>query len=707
MDAATRRRTPWRWIASGSLAAIVVALGVCEALGWPFLAAPMQRALGDALDRRVTLSADPAAPPKASIHLLGGIRITAAHIEIGAPTWSRSPYMLLARDARMTLGYADLWRASQGEALRIRELRAVSLDGHIERRADGRASWQFGKNTDVPDTSATPTKVPVFGRLQVDSGGLRYSDALMAIELDAKYSLIEGSNISSAGVQGSGTATGLVFNAAGTYRKQPLRIDLQTTGVLPVIAADADVLALPIKLEARVGGANLSFQGTATDALRLTALKGRFSLQGPSLAAAGEPLGVTLPTTAPFRAEGLIAKEGVVWNTVIDSMTIGASRLNGAFTYDPRPTKPMLAGRLGGSKLLLADLGPALGTPARASKAVADVPPAPVAKQSGGTSGRVLPNREFDLPSLRAMNANVLIDIANLDLGSSILEPLKPMRTHLVLADGVLTLREFEARTGQGRLLGMVQLDGRNVQALWTADLRWAGVRLESWIKQARSDDAPPYITGNLAGQARVVGQGKSTAAILGSMRGAVRMQVSQGTISHLAVEAAGLDVAQAIGMLIKGDDSLPIDCMVVDLNVEQGALKPRVFVVDTPDSTIWVDGSVSLATEALDLRMVTTPRDFSPLALRTPLILRGTLANPSVSVEKGKLATRLGASALLALINPAAAILPLMDIGDSADLKRSSDACRALSQRIAAKPLLPAPGAAKAAPRTQRVPSR
>ena len=703
MNEATRRPARWRWIAGGTLAALVVALGVCEALGWPFLAAPMQRAIGDALQRRVSLSADPAAPPAASIHLLGGIRISAAHIEIGAPSWSKAPYMLLARDARMTLGYADLWRASQGGALRIRELRAGSLDGEIERTADGRASWQFGKKTDVPDTSETPTKVPVFGRLQVDSGGLRYRDALMVIDLDAKYSLAEGSNISGAGVQRSGTANGLVFNATGSYRKQPLRIDLETTGVLPVIADDAEALALPINLEARVGGAKLSFKGTATDALRLTALKGRFSLQGPSLAAAGAPLGVTLPTTAPFKAEGLIAKQGVVWNTVVDSMAIGESRLNGAFTYDPRPATPMLAGRLGGSKLLLADLGPAVGTPAQASKVVAEVRPAAVTKKSSG----VLPDREFDLPALRAMNANVLIDIANLDLGSSILEPLKPLRTHLVLADGVLTLRELEARTGQGRLFGTVQLDGRTAQALWTADLRWAGVRLESWVKQARADGAPPFVSGNLAGQARVAGQGKSTAAILGSLRGAVRMQISKGTISHLAVEAAGLDIAQGLGMLIKGDDSLPIDCTVVDLAAEQGVLKPRVFVLDTPDSTILVDGSISLATEGLDLRVVTTPRDFSPLALRTPVILRGTFAHPTVSVEKGKLATRLGASALLALVNPLAAIVPLMDLGDSADAKRDADACRALSQRIAAKPLLPPPAAAKPAPQPKRAAAR
>jgi hypothetical protein len=34
----------------------------------------------------------------------------------------------------------------------------------------------------------------------------------------------------------------------------------------------------------------------------------------------------------------------------------------------------------------------------------------------------VLPDRRFDLPSLRAMEANVLIDVAYLDLGTALLE---------------------------------------------------------------------------------------------------------------------------------------------------------------------------------------------------------------------------------------------------------------------------------------------
>lgn len=691
----------WRLLGAGVAVAFVVGLGVGEAMGWPFLAEPMQRWIGNTLERRVSLSADPAAKPNAVIHLLGGIEISTAYLEIGAPAWSTAPYTVLAHDARLTLGYADLWRASRGEPLRIRQLRAAQLDGRFERRADGRASWQFGASTNTPDTAALPTRAPLFGRLQVDSGSLVLSDALMGLELDGRFSLVDGDTVAAVGPGASSPAAGLHFSAKGAYRKKPLTLEAHASAVLSAIAENAASVALPVRFAAHVGATTLSFEGTATDALRLTALQGRFSVQGPSLSAVGDPLRVTLPTTAPFRAEGLLAKQGVVWNTVLDRVSIGASRLRGAFTYDPRPRVPLLSGRVAGSKLMLADLGPALGAPVRNTAAPATTaasavaPPRPQVKP-----GHMLPDREFDLPSLRAMNANVLVDIDSLDLGSGILEPLKPLRTHLVLADGVLQLRDIDARTGLGQLGGEVQLDGRGPLALWTADLRWKGVRLERWIHQARAGNAPPYVTGGLNGQARVAGQGKSTAAILGSLRGEVRMDLVKGTVSHLAVEAAGLDIAQGLGVLVKGDDALPIQCGVFDLVAEQGVLRPRVVVLDTPDSTLWVDGSLSLATEAIDLRVVVTPKDFSPLALRAPLQLRGSFANPGVSLDKGKLGMRLGASALLALINPLAALIPLVDIGDSADAKRGGDDCRALSSRIKARPALPPPGPAKPAPR-------
>ena len=66
-------------------------------------------------------------------------------------------------------------------------------------------------------------------------------------------------------------------------------------------------------------------------------------------------------------------------------------------------------------------------------------------------------------------------------------------------------------------------------------------------------------------------------------------------------------------------------------------------------------------------------PKDFSPLSLRTPITIRGTLAQPRIGVEGGKLAGKVAlAAALGAAAGPFAALLPLLDIGK----KDESDPC-------------------------------
>ena len=681
-------RRPVLRVAAGVVAAVVVAFGVGETLGWSFLVGPMQRALSSALDRRISFTADAGAGPAVSIHLLGGLSVRAANIDIGAPAWSTEAHTLLAREARLSLGYADLWRAWHGAPLRVRNLEATSLDARLERLADGRTSWQFG-----PPRAAVAGTLPVlpqFDRLQVGAGTLHLSDVPLAVDAEASFSLREASEATETTEASASGLPGLQLKAQGHFGKWPLTVDLRAAGVSQALVSGAAAVPLPVSLDAHIGRASLVFKGTATDALHFAGLQGEFTVKGPSLAAVGDPLHITLPTTGAFTAHGGVAKRGALWNVVLAQMGIGSSRLAGAFTFDPRPAVPLLAGRLTGTRLLLADLGPAVGARVPAASAA---PPTAADLPAGSTRpGRVLPDRPFDLPALRAMNANVLIDVDSVDLGSGLLEPLKPLRAHLVLTDAVLSLRDLDARTGQGRLAGNVQLDGREALALWTADLRWSGVRLERWIHQARANNAVPYISGNLSGQARVAGQGKSTAAILGSLRGAVRMQVRDGSISHLLVEAAGIDVAQGLGMLIKGDDSLPIQCLVADMVAEKGLLRPRALIIDTTDSTLWMEGSVSLATEALELDVHVAPKDFSPFALRTPVRLRGSFQAPRVSLDTGRLGARVGAAALLGLLNPVAALIPFIDIGSPDEAERGAAGCAQLSRRIKAQPTLPAP---------------
>ena len=86
--------------------------------------------------------------------------------------------------------------------------------------------------------------------------------------------------------------------------------------------------------------------------------------------------------------------------------------------------------------------------------------------------------------------------------------------------------------------------------------------------------------------------------------------------------------------------------------------------MIDTQDSALWVNGSISMKTEALDLQVAVTPKDFSPLSLRTPLRISGTMATPEVSLQKGPLAAKVAGAALLSLINPFAALIPFLDAG-------------------------------------------
>jgi uncharacterized protein involved in outer membrane biogenesis len=670
----------FRAIRSHGVLAAVVALGAAlaggaatgEWLGWPYLTTPLERLLSDTLQRRVSLSPRIADPKRAAsalkVHFLGGLRLEAPQLEIASPAWSTAPHALLASDVAIELRYSDLWRMHHGEPLRIKRLQARELDSQLERLEDGRASWQFGAAPTADAALVKPLALPLIDDLKVTSGTVRFRDQRQDIDLDVRLSL----------------AAALQLKATGRYHHQPMTMVLTSSDVMPLLAAPFFAADVPMRLNATLGRASFSFDGRATDALHLQGMKGRFVLKGPSMAAVGDPLGVTLPTTAPFRADGLLARQGSTWHVLINKATVGASQLNGAFTYDAGRKVPMLAGRLGGQRFMLTDMGPALGTTPAVAAPTASAPAAAVVLANQAKArGKVLPDRPFDLAALRAMDANVLIDIGELDLNTPYLLPLRPMHAHLQLASGTLTLRDIQTRMGQGQLRGDIHLDGRGSTALWDTRLRMDRVRIEEWLRQKDTNKAPRFISGQLSGHAALQGQGRSTADILSTLQGTTRLELSDAKVSHLDMEKAGLDLADILGLLIKGDDMLQVHCAVADLVAKNGVLRPRVMVLDTAVSAIWIEGSLSLASEALALRAVVMPKDFSLASLRMPLQVGGTLAHPEVSFEKGTLGLKLASSVLLGLVNPLGALIPLMDPGDADAAQRGAAGCRALMTNV------------------------
>jgi uncharacterized protein involved in outer membrane biogenesis len=667
-----------KWhIFTGFVVALILAIAICEYMGWPFLATPLEKQLTSVFKRQVSFSSqvqdssttnDTKGKRTSSAKLfrvsfIGGFSLASSTLFIAAPAWSKAPHFIQANNAKLQLRYVDIWRAYQGQPLRIKSLQATKLDGHIIRTSDGRATWQF---RDKPRDPKQPLQMPLFDELLVSNGLLHIDDVPLNSKIEAKVALAnnakDAANKTSKNRQLKNILTA---SAVGTYQKLPLKIELLSTQATPTKGKPSEKFPVALTFDATVGRANLTFKGTTVDVMHMDNFAGSFGLKGPSLAAVGDLVGVTLPTTAVFNTKGVIEKQGLLWRVKVGNMAIGESQLNGNFTYDKSLKVPFLKGQLEGKKLVITDLGPAFGA-------------TPEAKQSN----KVLPKRPFDLASLRKMNADVKLNFQYLDLKSTFLEPLKPLQGHLTLKNGVLSLQDIKASTADGRLTGDMGLDGRGANALWDAKLAWSGVRLERWIKQSRAKGLPPYISGKLSGGALLEGQGKSTAEILGSLNGSIRSELYDGAVSHLGIEVAGLDVAESVGMLFKGDEALPVQCAVVDLQAKEGVFTPRAMVVDTTDSTIWVEGSLSLATETLNLRAMSLPKDFSPLTLRTPLNITGQFANPQVSLDKTPVGLKLAASVLLAIVNPLAAVIPLLDSGDTKEAKQRAAGCQSIMQK-------------------------
>jgi AsmA family protein len=679
-----RRRRALRWllIGLGSFTALIIA---CEIAGWPFLAKPVEQALTDTLRREVLLreAEDSTSTQGATVRFFGGLTVKVPLLQIAAPVWSQQPFFLQAQDAEMRLSYGALWRARKGHPLDIELLRANRLAVNAERLKDGRASWQFGDPAAAPAEPDERMAMPTVRELTVRDGRLNYVDAPLRANIQGQVRLSEGS-------VADNDVSGLVGKAEGTYGGYKVNAELSAAGAMPLLAPGEGAAPTPVQFEIRSNRSAIRFRGTVTDVLQLSGLSGALKVSGPSLGAVGEPLGVTLPTTGPFVIDGKITKQGDLWRFVADQATVGSSRLRAALTYDARRKVPLLAGEVRGPNLMLVDLAPSIG---------AQPAPRPDAKPSV-PGARVLPSREFDLPSLRAMDANVLMSFDRVDLGDLFALPFSPLKTHLTLQGGRLRLSDLEAATAEGTVRGDISLDGTGKIALWKTDLRWSDVRLERWLDQKREGDAPPYLSGRLFGRAQLAGEGRSTAQILGSLDGSVRTSLRGGQISHLAVEAAGIDVAELLGVLIRGDEDLPVQCALVDLKATNGVLKPRAMVVETKDSNVWVDGSLSLRDETMDLRAVVSPNDFSPLTLRTPLRVKGSFSKPDISLEKAPLARKAGLAVLLGLINPAAALLPLLDPGS--DDKHAQD-CAGLIERLRKAPGAPIGRASDASTDGQR----
>jgi uncharacterized protein involved in outer membrane biogenesis len=463
----------------------------------------------------------------------------------------------------------------------------------------------------------------------------------------------------------------------GTYNKTPVSGSGKVGGVLALQDANR---SFPVQADVKTGDLHVGVVGTITDPAHLAAVDLRLWLQGNSMAHLYSLTGVTLPETPPYATEGHLVGQfksgGNVFKYENFTGRVGGSDLNGSLTYTAREPRPLLQGDLVSHLLQFSDLAPVIGADSKASKA----------RRGDATeqpSSKALPVEEFHTDRWKAIDVDV--KFTGRRIVKDVNLPITDLYTHVVMTDGVLSLEPLKFGVAGGSLASDIQLDGSAtpLKARFSTSARH--LKLKQLFPNFKTMQSA---LGEINGDAALTATGNSPAALAATSNGEVKALVTDGTVSLLLMEAAGLNVANVVYEKLFDNRDVKINCAAADFVATNGVLDSRVFALDTDDAVIDIDGNVNLRDESMNLGVHPHTKGFRVFSLRSPLYVKGTFKDPHVGVNAAALAVRGGAAIGLGLINPFAALIPLLAPSNNKPLP-----CTQLLTQVRQAPTAPPPG--------------
>jgi uncharacterized protein involved in outer membrane biogenesis len=256
--------------------------------------------------------------------------------------------------------------------------------------------------------------------------------------------------------------------------------------------------------------------------------------------------------------------------------------------------------------------------------------------------------------------------------------PLEGVELDLTLENGQLTFKPLRFDLADGQLVSNIRLDGRTDVLAGDLELDVRNIRLNQLLSRFDIEIAEIEVeeagVGTFAGHAQLAVRGNSIHDLAGSADGEAAFIMSGGRINALILEGIGLDVGEALAVLLAGKEEtesamVPIQCFVARFDVQDGVMQTKALVLETSDSTITGQGQIDLGKEALALELLAHPKDPSILTASTPIRIEGTFKDPKVDVISEELEEKSLAALALGVVLPViGAILPFFEEGETKD---------------------------------------
>ena len=625
-----------KWTAGLLLAPVLLAVLYIAIFGWNWLRGPVERMTLEQTGRELVIGGD--------LKLKFGWplpRIRAGAVTFANPAWASEKQMVAADAVEVSINLPELLRRN----IVLPEVRLERPVVFLEQGSGGRKNWLLDRNQQDEQARIR------IDRLMLDHGRLGYDDAAQKTRVRAE--------VSTSDTRSAGEA--LSFSAQGQYKGLALKA---TGSGGPVLGLRDESTPYPLKTDLSIGRTGVKAVGTITSLLKFTAMDMRLALRGESLAQLYPLLGIAFPETRAYATEGRIVHSGQTWRYDKFSGRIGDSDIAGSVQVDTGGKRPAMKAELVSKLLDLADLGPAIGARPGSVQAAKQAAPAPSqTAMPTPKQARVLPDLPFKTDRWGSVDAEVTLNAKTLHRAKEL--PLENLAVHLSLRDSVLTLDPLNFGVAGGHLDAVISLDGREDPIKGRAQVKARKLLMARLFPSVALNHAS---IGQINGEFDLVGRGNSVGRLLASADGKLGLVVANGEISKMMMEKAGLHLWEMLVLKMTGDKLVKLRCGVADFSVKGGIMHADALIFDTEVTTIVGTGSVDLKQETLDLTLNQKTKNTSPVALRSPIYVRGSFARPDVAVDKGRMAVRALGAIALGLASPVLALIPLIDAGPGKD---------------------------------------